>query len=203
MDSAEFAGILRRLLDSGENGGGVMRDHSNKLDIGDDRWQVAVAREAIIRPLVDAGQLSPDDVATVCRILGLRRSRLYVLIEQYRSAPVTSSLAAATPGPKKGSRRLSVEAESLIEEAVHEKYLTRQKASVSKLHDYIRHLCRARHWPLHRTHHREQSSTEAQHSSRELSYRQSSRVARGSETHCPAQLLANGRDRVMDLGAST
>lgn len=121
-----------------------MRDHSNKLDIGDDRWQVAVAREAIIRPLVDAGQLSPDDLATACRILGLRRSRLYVLIEQYRSAPVTSSLAAATPGPKKGSRRLSVETESLIEEAIHEKYLTRQKASISKLHDHIRHLCRAR-----------------------------------------------------------
>lgn len=75
---------------------------------------------------------------------GLRRSRLYELIEQYRSAPVTSSLAAATPGPKPGSRRLSAETEALIQEAIRETYLTRQKASVSKVHDHLWHLCRAR-----------------------------------------------------------
>lgn len=78
----------------------------DKLAIDDARWQVAVAREAVIRPLINAGQLSPVDVATACRILGLRRSRLYALIEQYRNAPVTTSLAAARPGPKKGARRL-------------------------------------------------------------------------------------------------
>lgn len=34
--------------------------------------------------------------------------------------------------------------EALIDDAIREKYLTRQKASVSRLHDHIRHLCRAR-----------------------------------------------------------
>jgi putative transposase len=121
----------------------VRRGH-DKLGINDARWQVAVTREAIIRPLANAGPLSPVDVATACRVLGLRRSRLYALIDQYRHAPVTSSLASATPGPKRGSRRLCVEMETLIEEAIHAKYLTRQKASVSKLHDHIRHLCRER-----------------------------------------------------------
>ncbi len=38
----------------------------------------------------------------------LSRSRLYALIERYRNAPVTSSLASAPPGPKLGSRRLQV-----------------------------------------------------------------------------------------------
>lgn len=121
-----------------------MRRDRDNLDIGDDRWQVAVAREAIIRPLVNAGRLSPVDVATACRMLGLSRSRLYVLIAQYRTAPVTSSLATAKPGPKQGFRRLSEEMEALIGEAIRETYLTRQKLSVSQLHDHIRHLCRAR-----------------------------------------------------------
>ncbi|KPF90461.1 putative transposase [Parvibaculum indicum] len=116
----------------------------DKHAIDDARWQVAVAREAVIQPLINAGQLSPVDVATACRILGLRRSRLYALIEQYRNTPVTSSLAAARPGPKKGARRLAVEVEAAIEEAIRDKYLTRQKASVSTLHDHIRHLCRER-----------------------------------------------------------
>lgn len=124
-----------------------MQHDRDKLDIGDDRWQIAVAREAIIRPLVRVGRLSPADVATACRILGLFRSRLYVLIEQYRTAPVTSSLAAAKPGPKQGFRRLSEEIESLIEEAIRERYLARQKVSVSQLHDHIRHLSHARGLP--------------------------------------------------------
>jgi len=121
-----------------------VRPNRDKLDIDDAKWQGAVAREAVIRPLASASRLSQFDVATACRILGLRRSRLYVLIEQYRSDPVTSSLASATPGPKRGSRRFSDEMEALIEEAIIDKYLTRQKASVSTLHDHVRHLCRAR-----------------------------------------------------------
>lgn len=38
----------------------------DKLDIDDDRWRAAVAREAIIRPLVTAGPLSPVGIATAC-----------------------------------------------------------------------------------------------------------------------------------------
>lgn len=121
-----------------------MRRNRDKLDIDDAKWQDAVAREAIIRPLAGVTRLSPVDVATACRILGLRRSRLYALVERYRTAPVTSSLASATPGPKKRSRRLSDELEAVIEEAIRDKYLTRQKVSVSVLHDHVRHLCRAR-----------------------------------------------------------
>jgi len=121
-----------------------VRPNRDKLDIDDVKWQDAVAREAIVRPLASVTRLSPLDVATACRILGLRRSRLYALIERYRTAPVTSSLASAIPGPKRGSRRLSDEMEALIEEAISDTYLTRQKASVSALHDHVRHLCRAR-----------------------------------------------------------
>lgn len=116
----------------------------DKFDAGDEQWQLAVAREAIIRPLVEAGQLSPIDIETACKILAIGRSRVYALLERYRDAPVTSSLVSAAPGPKKGSRRLTAEMEALIDDAIREKYLTRQKASVSKLHDHIRHLCRAR-----------------------------------------------------------
>lgn len=117
---------------------------ARNLDIDDARWKIAVAREAIIKPLANAPRLSPVDIATACHILGLRRSRLYVLIERYRAVPVTSSLASEAAGPKKGSRRLSDAMEAVIEDAIREKYLTRQKPSVSVLHDHVRHLCRAR-----------------------------------------------------------
>lgn len=121
-----------------------MRRKRDKLEVDEHQWQLAVAREKVIRPLLNAGKLSPIDIATACKVLDVGRSRLYALIEQYRDSPVTSSLVSAPPGPKKGTRRLTTEMEALIADAIHEKYLTRQKASVSKLHDHIRHLCRAR-----------------------------------------------------------
>ena len=121
-----------------------MKRKSDKLDVGEDAWREAVAREAIIRPLAGAGRLSPTEVKTACRALGLRRARLYALIERYRSEPVTSSMLAAKPGPARGARRLADDVEALIEEAIRDYYLKRQKPSVSALHDHIRQLCRTR-----------------------------------------------------------
>ncbi len=121
-----------------------MKRKIDRLDVDDDKWREAVAREAIIRPLAGGGPLSPTEVKTACRALGIRRARLYALIERYRSEPVTSSMLGAKPGPPRGARRLADDVEALIEEAIQDHYLTRQKPSVSALHDHIRQLCRAR-----------------------------------------------------------
>ena len=121
-----------------------MKRKIDKLDVADDKWREAVAREAIIRPLAGAGPLSPTEVKTACRALGLRRARLYALIERYRSEPVTSAMLSAKPGPPRGARHLGADVEAVIEEAIRDNYLTRQKQSVSALHDHIRQLCRAR-----------------------------------------------------------
>jgi len=48
----------------------------DKLDVDDDKWRKAVAREAIIRPLAGGGSLSSTNVKKACRALGIRRARL-------------------------------------------------------------------------------------------------------------------------------
>jgi len=53
-------------------------------------------------------------------------------------------MLGGNPGPPRGSRRLADDVEALIEEAISDGYLTRQKPSVSALHDRVRQLCRAR-----------------------------------------------------------
>lgn len=121
-----------------------MKRKGDRLEVGEDEWLEAVAREAIVRPLAGAGRLSPTEVKAACRALGLRRARLYALIERYRSEPVTSSMLVAKPGPSRGARRLTDDVETLIEEAIRGYYLKRQKPSVSALHDHVRQLCRAR-----------------------------------------------------------
>jgi len=116
----------------------------DKLTADEATWREAAAREAVIRPLARKDRLSASDIANACHTLGISRARLYVLLDRYRAAPVTSSLAALPPGPEKGSRRLPDEAEAVIVEAIRTCYRTRQKPTVTALHTEVRRLSRSR-----------------------------------------------------------
>jgi len=116
----------------------------DKLAADDAAWQLAVAREAVIRPLVIKGRLSPADIGPACRRLGLSRSRVYQLLERYRAAPVTSSLLGLSRGPEKGRRRLSDEMEAIIDKAMRDTYRKPERPTVSALHDRVRALCHAK-----------------------------------------------------------
>lgn len=121
-----------------------MAGKRDKLVVGDDCWRQAVEREAVIRPLVSKGPLSPADVGVACRQLGLGRTRLYQLVRRYRDTPVTSSLLSVSPGPEKGRRLLAEEIEELIETAMRDTYRRRERPTVSALHDRVRELCHRR-----------------------------------------------------------
>src|SRR5690606_33381695 len=121
-----------------------MAGKRDKFVVGDDCWRQAVEREAVIRPLVSKGPLSPADVGVACRQLGLGRARLYQLVRRYRDTPVTSSLLSVSPGPEKGRRLLTEEIEELIETAMRDTYRRRERPTVSALHDRVRELCHRR-----------------------------------------------------------
>jgi putative transposase len=95
-----------------------MTDGPDKLAVSDPAWQKAVAREAIIRPLILATRISRGDVASACRQLGLKRTRLYELVAKFRRKPVTSSLLDEIPGPEKGRRLLSADQEDVVRLAI-------------------------------------------------------------------------------------
>lgn len=79
-----------------------------------------------------------------CRTLGLSPTRFYELLNRYRASPVTSSLLREQPGPKKGKRRLSAEVEAIIDVAMRDTYLRRERPNVTALHDRVRALCYGR-----------------------------------------------------------
>jgi len=120
----------------------------DKLGADDALWRVAMARAETIRPLIAAGTLKAGVIADACRKLGVRRARLYALIEQFREAPVTSSLLPARRGPREGSSRLTPEQDALIGEAILQFYRTRQKPSVNALRRHLRQLCQAKGAPV-------------------------------------------------------
>lgn len=116
----------------------------DKLDVDDERWREASVRAAVIRPLIAQDTVHPQAIRDACRELGVRKTRLYELIERFRASPVVSSLVAGRRGPKKGSSRLTLEQDQLIDAAIKEFYRTRQKPSVNALRRRLRQLCQQR-----------------------------------------------------------
>ena len=90
-------------------------------------WQKAVVREAVIRPLAFEKKLSAAERFAACRELGLKATRFYQLLGQFRRKPVTSSLLDETPGPKKGRRLLLSEQEDAVGCAIQEIYCRRER----------------------------------------------------------------------------
>ena len=66
-------------------------------------WQKTVAREAVIRPLAFVKRLIGPERFAPCRQLGLKPTRFYELLGQFRRKPVTSSLLDDTPGLERGT----------------------------------------------------------------------------------------------------
>lgn len=121
-----------------------MAQTPNGTLISETAWQKALAREAVIRPLAFGGALSVSERSSACRQLGLRPSRLYQLLSQFRRKPVTSSLLDETPGPEKGRRLLSPEQEAAVTHAIQQTYCRRERPTVTAVHDHVRLICRER-----------------------------------------------------------
>ena len=68
-------------------------------------WDRACEREAVIRPLAQADQLSPEQVEAAAVRLGLSRGSVYRLVGRFKRRPTTSSLLPAKAG-RHGSLRL-------------------------------------------------------------------------------------------------
>jgi putative transposase len=88
--------------------------------------------------------LTQAEVADAMVALGLKRSGLYAVLARYRAKPVTRTLLLLTPGPARGVRLLAPEIEAVIEVAIRDYYMTRQKPTVAGLRRYIAHECEAR-----------------------------------------------------------
>ena len=97
-----------------------MAQTPDRMLVREAAWQKAVNREAVIRPIAFEKKLTAPDRLAACRELGLKPTRFYQLLAQFRRKPVTSSLLDETPGPEKGRRLLSSEQEDAVTGAILE-----------------------------------------------------------------------------------
>lgn len=110
--------------------------------IDDASWDEAVAREIVIRRLVSGKPINRAAFYQACSELGVKRTRLYELIDAYKARPVTSSLVSRPSGISSGSSRLSKETEAVISDAIEGFYKSDQKPSINQLHKEVARRCR-------------------------------------------------------------
>ena len=104
-----------------------------KISADDELWSVAVKREMVLRSFLKKKRLSADEVSIGCKHLGIKPAYLYRLLNKYRKDQRASSLLPQKPGPSKGVFLLPSRVEEIIQTAIRNYYLSKQKPRVSKL----------------------------------------------------------------------
>ena len=106
-------------------------------------WQIACAREAVIRLLITRPRVRRDELASAAATLGIGRAYLYRLLSAYRQRPQTSTLLPRHRGRRHRSRLLDTKVEAVIQTAIQDLYLTRERPRFSDLMREIRARCYA------------------------------------------------------------
>jgi putative transposase len=112
-------------------------------DVPHELWQIACAREAVIRPLAAHGRIGRDEIAHAAAALGIGRAYLYRLLSAYRRRPQTSTLIPQHRGRLVDTRVLDAKVEAVIQAAIKDLYLTRQRPRLSDLMKDIEARCHA------------------------------------------------------------
>ena len=111
-------------------------------------WQLATAREAIIRPLAELPRVTVKAADEAAHLLGISRSLVYELIARFRRRPQTSSLLRGKRGLKPQSTLLAPSVHKLIMEAIQEFYLQRERPRFADLMREIRTRCHQQGYPM-------------------------------------------------------
>ncbi|KFG90090.1 Integrase catalytic subunit [Sphingobium herbicidovorans NBRC 16415] len=110
--------------------------------IDDKAWDLACAREPVIRALAALPSLSPKAIEAARSELGLRRTQLFELVARYRHDPVTSSLVDHGKGFPKGRHRLAPEHDAIIAAEIERFYLKRPKPCLAQLVRDLKMACK-------------------------------------------------------------
>jgi putative transposase len=112
-------------------------------EVSDRDWQEARRRLEVIQRLAAAPVRTRLSAEVAAQQLQLSVAQAYRLLCRYRADPRLTSLMPSRRGRKHGQRRLPPMVEEIIEAAIEEMYLTRQKPSMTALMTEIRRRCRA------------------------------------------------------------
>jgi putative transposase len=102
---------------------------SDLAAIPEELWAVARKRFAALKPLIESGKFNADAVGKRASECGIHRSTLYRWLQQYLKQHTLACLLPQQSGPRTGGRHLPTSVENVIETALQNRFLTRQRLS--------------------------------------------------------------------------
>ncbi len=105
------------------------------------RWLEARRRHAAIRALAETPERTRADAEATAAVLGIDISFVYKLLARYEADPRVTSMLPRRRGRRDGDLVLAAEVDEVIQAAIDELLLTRQRLRVSDLVTEIRRRC--------------------------------------------------------------
>ncbi|GAA1914244.1 Mu transposase C-terminal domain-containing protein [Streptantibioticus ferralitis] len=108
-------------------------------------WETAVRQAEVIGPLAEKATVGLADADEAAERLRISRRQVYVLLRRWRAGEgVVSDLLPGRSSGGRGGGRLSSEVETIVQEVLRTRYLTRQRRSVAAVCKEITRQCRSR-----------------------------------------------------------
>ena len=105
------------------------------------QWLEARRRHAAIRALAETPERARADAEATAAVLGIDISFVYKLLARYEADPRVTSMLPRRRGRRDGALVLAAEVDEVIQAAIDEMFLTRQRPRVSDLVTEIRRRC--------------------------------------------------------------
>jgi putative transposase len=114
---------------------------SRSQDVAQPQWELARARARVLQRLAERPILAAAAIDDAAKQLNLSRSSIYRLLARYRSRPQITSLLPKKRGRREDSRCLDELKERILNQAVQEFFLRRERPRISDLLLTIRTAC--------------------------------------------------------------
>lgn len=111
-------------------------------DITDEDWAIAQRRFDLIKPLVEDPFRTRAKAEQIAANAGVHASTLYEWVRTYTASGHMSSLIPQKRGRKPGTRRLSRAAEAIIDAAINDVFLTKQRQRPQEVVNQVLLMCR-------------------------------------------------------------
>ena len=107
----------------------------------DEQWQTANDRFAVLKPIL-ASRSDGALVKQVARENKVSVSTLYRWLERYEATGLVASLMDKSRSGGRGKVRLSPEVDAIVQQAIKDEYLTKQRKPLAKVHQLVATHCK-------------------------------------------------------------
>jgi putative transposase len=129
-------------LVGGSIAGEMVSVEKDLSEYGESEWRVAQRRLRAIKDLLDNPIRADAQVKVIAKREGVHAATLYRWLRNYTNAGHVSALVPATRGRRMGTKMLDAAVEAIIERAIEESHLHKQRRVAQVVADEVLRLCR-------------------------------------------------------------